>query len=101
METQDNLGSTSVFVGTIGTSPSNFPSSSGPKILEFLLVNTSSLTGALKNILFSMDGGTTYQTLSPGNFFGWHPRGITQISVKGSTSGTAYELIMNLEANPE
>lgn len=96
-ETKDDLGSTTQFASTVGTTPVQVPASAGTKISEILIRCETDNTPVTKRLLWSLDN-VTYHALAPGEFIGWEPQGtILQIYLKGNTSGVAYEVVMNRE----
>lgn len=96
-ESKDDLGTTQQFTGSVGTSNASIPAVAGNAISEVLIRNpTSNLI--TKNLLFSFDGGTTFQSLSTGEAIIWTMKGRpTQIIIKGSAAATNYEVILNRE----
>lgn len=101
-ETKDVLGKTLPFTGTVGTSNLTLPPSVQGKISEMLLRNPN--TNSINTKLYlSFDGGTTFFSLSRGEFIGWSPKSnasntpIEQIVIKGSVALTDYELLINVE----
>jgi hypothetical protein len=96
-EVQDNLGSTSHFNGTVGTSSTAIPTTPGSPIADVMISCLVSNTPT-KNLLVSFDGGTNFFTLTPGTAMSWTMRGsATQFHIKGSAASTAYEIIVNRE----
>lgn len=96
-EASDLLGTTSQFVGTVGTTPISVPAVAGKPIAE-VLVRAPSQTPPSIRLQYSFDGGSNYSDLAPGEFVGWSLKGsITQVLIKGSTAGVLYEVIMNRE----
>lgn len=96
-ETIDNLGTTSQYSGTATTSPTSVPAIAGNAIAE-CLVRCASSNAVTKRLQVSFDGGTTYMTLSPGEFVGWSLKGgVTQIQLKTPASTTDYEIVLNRE----
>jgi hypothetical protein len=101
-ETQDILGKTLPFTGNVGTSNLTLPVVSQGKISDVLIRNpdTNLIT---KKLFLSFDGGTTFFSLSRGEFIGWSPKNnasnmpINQIVIKGSAAATDYEIIINVE----
>ena len=96
-EARDNEGTTLQFNGTVGTTEINVPSSPGNLISEFIIeCMERSPTGSL--LYVSLDGGTTFKTLSVGDVWCWTPKGnILQLKIKGSQSGVMYESVINTE----
>ena len=97
-EIKDLVGSTDQYSGTVGTTPANIPSSAGDKIAECLVRCSSDNTPITKRLLISFDSGTTFLTLSPGEFVGWSLKGSpTQIVIKGNVASVSYEIVLNRE----
>lgn len=96
-ESRDNRGTTNQYDSTVGTSPVSIPSSPGGRISEFYLYNPS--TNSKSTILyFSMDNGTTFNTLPWNSSFMWTPKGaVTQLQIKANAASKNYELIINIE----
>lgn len=96
-ESIDNLGSTTQYQGTIGTTPAQIPSVAGFDIAEALIRCASDNSPITKRLLWSLDN-VTYHTLAPGEFVGWTLKGQqTQIWIKGSVAAVTYEIILNRE----
>ncbi len=96
-ESRDTEGDTIHENGTVGTSAVNLPASAAGVISEFTLecMETNSKTQTLS---VSMDGGTKFKTLQPGDQLTWSPKGnLTQIKIKGGAAATEYETIINRE----
>lgn len=97
-ETEDLLGSTNSYSGTVGTSWVNVPAVSNGVIQSFF-ISCDFDQDATYELSLSFDGGTTTSTvLSLGGFFSGQIRGgITQLSVKGSAASVAYKITLNRE----
>ena len=92
----DINGATSMYVSTVGTTAINIPSVAGNAISTCLVRCATDNTPISKRLLYSFDGGTTFATLSPGEYIGWSLKGsLTQISIKGSAASVSYEVILN------
>jgi hypothetical protein len=97
VETEDLIGTTDQFSGSVGTSNANVPASAGNVIAE-ALVRCSSDQANSRRLSVSFDGGTTFLVLSPGEFVGWGTKGgLTQIVIKGNVASVDYEVILNRE----
>lgn len=97
-ETQDLDGATTHYSGTVGTTAVAIPAVAGSVISE-VVIKCPYQTPVSKKLLVSFDGGTNFFTLDPGDFIGWSVKGRrTQIHIKGSTAGVAYDVILNREA---
>jgi hypothetical protein len=55
-------------------------------------------TPSTKRLLFSLDNGTTFFTLTPGSMVGWEPKDIQQIQVKGNVASVDFDVIINRRA---
>lgn len=88
------IGDTIVNTGTVGVAFTDVPSVAGGVITSFLL--ESPPDNDTKELMISLDGGTTFKTLKSGSNFVWTPRGgLTQVKLKGSAAGTEYEIVFN------
>lgn len=101
-ETKDTLGKTLQYASTVGTSATAYPPSASTQISSFLLRNPN--TNGVNDVLsVSLDGGVNFLTLSRGEFVGWGPKNnnsnmpITQIFIKASGAGKAFQLLIDLE----
>lgn len=96
MEIIDELGSTSHFNGTVGTTPVSIPSSANKIISEFYISNVDSTKSAI--IYVSLDGGTTFKQIGYNSDWSWSMKGSQrQIKIKGDAVGRAYEIVINFE----
>jgi len=101
-EIKDVLGKTIHYNGTVGTSSALVPAVVVNKVSTALVRNPSSNSSS-KDLYVAFDGGTTYLTLSPGEFASWSPKNnssntpITQIRILGSVANVAYEIVMDFE----
>lgn len=96
IELVDSAGSTSLFVNTVNTTAVDLPSVAGNRIEE-LWVNCPSDQASSRRLLFSIDGGSTWVTLMPGEMRYLEPRGfLTQIKVKSAGGDVDYNVTMNL-----
>lgn len=97
-ETQDLIGSTKHYSGTVGVAPTAIPTVANKIIAEFQIENDIYNTPPTKTLSFSCDGGTTYTELRLGESMVWTPKGgIEQIYIKGSTAGVLFKMIVNYE----
>lgn len=102
MDTRDTLGKTIHYSGSVGLTSALVPPTSGDKLASVIVRNPST-NGINTTLKVAFDGGTTYITLSRGEFVGWYPKSnasgtpITQIRVLGSVAVTNYEIIMDFE----
>lgn len=101
-ETKDILGKTLPFAGGVSLTNVSLPPTSQGKISEVLVRNPN--TNLITTKLFlSFDGGSTFFSLSRGEFIGWSLKNnasntpIDQIVIKGSIVNTQYEVIINVE----
>ena len=96
-EVTDAKGSSISFVSTIGTIAANLPTVSGNRI-NTIFVRCKNQTPNTVKLFYSIDAGTTFLELLPGEAIMWPLRGnITQIQVKGSIAGVGYEVLLNLD----
>lgn len=101
-EQRDTLGKTEHYNGTVGLSSALVPGSAGDKISNVLVRNPNT-NGTTEILYVSFDAGTTYLSLSRGEFAGWSPKNnssnspIKQIRVLGSTASVDYEIVMDFE----
>lgn len=101
-ETTDLIGTTDSFMGSVSGSWLALPSVSGAIISEFIAIcstDQSPPSPHSKRLLVSLDGGTTYVILAPGDSWSWPVRDErTQIHIKGNVSGGVnYEVVLNRE----
>jgi hypothetical protein len=98
-ENKDIYGTTSQFVGSVGITAISIPTVATTAISE-IMVRCPNQTPNSKRLLFSFDGGTTFQTLAPGEFIIWSLKGsLTQIQIKGNVATVDYEVLLNQEPN--
>lgn len=96
----DNTGGSSSaqdtlqFEGSVGTTPLSLPVVAAGEIAQ-VIFSCRVQTPSSKRLLFSVDGGTTFFTLSPGSMVGWEPKDISQVQVKGNVAGVLYDILMN------
>jgi len=105
-EIADVLGNTTIFSGTVGTTPVDVPTVAGGIIQSFSIFSPQ--TNTLASLLqFSIDGGTIYEPgyvnnsgetvklkTSPGG------GATTQIKVKANQAGVDFIIKMNREITP-
>lgn len=92
-----NQGSleTLIDVGTAGLTEVDYPATSGGIIQKFL-VNCLMDQTQSNRLMVSIDGGTVWFTLVPGNYWEWEPKNeITQLKLKGSVEGVGYQVVIN------
>lgn len=85
------------FEGSVGTTPTSLPAVAGNDITQ-VIVSCRAQTPTSKRLLFSLDNGTTFFTLTPGAMVGWEPKDIQQIQVKGNVAGVQFDVIINRKA---
>lgn len=96
-ENKDLVGSTTQFVGTVGTTAILVPTVATFAISE-CLVRCPNQSPNTRRLLYSFDGGVNFGTLSPGEFIGWSLKGSPlQIQIKGNVAGVLYEVLVNRE----
>jgi len=96
MEIVDNVGDTTSYVGTVGTTPIQIPGVAGSNINE-MMVHCPTQTPVTALLYFSFDG-VAYHQLSTGEALMWPVKGSKkQIYVKASVAGVAYEVILNTD----
>lgn len=93
----EDVGTTTQYAGTVGTTAILIPSVAGGAISSFLVRCPSQSGSPTKSVSFSFDN-VTYQKLNSGEALGWSPMGnIQQIYIKGSGASILYEVIINRE----
>jgi hypothetical protein len=93
--TQD-FGSTTQFVGTVGTSSSAVPASPGDYISS-VIIRCPNQTPVTKTLSWSIDN-STFHVLAVGEFIGLSIKGNKQqVYLKGNVAGVNYEVTMNRE----
>jgi len=95
-ETKDNLGSTLQFVSTVGITAVNLPSADTFDITE-VIIRCPIQTPNSNRLLYSFNLGSTYSTLSPGEWVSFEPRQLKHISIKGNVASVSYEVLINQE----
>jgi hypothetical protein len=96
-EIEDLAGSVTILNGTVGTTNTLIPGSPGNAIAEFLFINKKT-NNPTATIQVSVDGGTNWVTVGTGGSYSGSLRGnITQLTIKGSAAGLAYECQLNRE----
>jgi hypothetical protein len=97
-ETDDAVGSTDTFTGSVGSTPISVPASAGGDIALVSVKQPMGVPPYNKILYFSLDGGTNWHVLQQGEGAIWPLRGaIKQIQIKGNVAGVAYEVILNRE----
>ncbi len=85
------------FAGSVGTTPTLLPTVAGNDITQ-VIISCRVQTPSTKRLLFSLDNGTTFFTLTPGSMVGWEPKDIQQIQVKGNVASVDFDVIINRRA---
>lgn len=89
-------GETLQFAGLVGVLPIPIPNVPGNTI-KTALIRCPSQTPLTNRLLYSLDDGTTFHTLAPGEFIGWSLRGdVLQIQIKGNVENVEYEVTLNV-----
>lgn len=91
-----DFGTTTQYAGTVGTSAINVPTVAGDQIAT-ALIRCPAQTPNTVRLLYSLDGGSVFHSLSPGEYIGWSTKSRTQIAIKGSVAGVSYEVTLNTE----
>lgn len=96
-EIQDLTGATINYSGTIGTSPTNIPTTANKTISE-VIFKCPYQTPVTIRCSISFDG-SIYFDLMPGEVIGWSAKGYKkQIQIKANQAGVSYQAIVNYEA---
>lgn len=101
-ETQDVLGKTRHFNGSVGTTPALVPDPAQGKITKVYVRNSNS-NSFNKTLGVAFDGQLDYLTLQKGEWKEWEPKKnnsgapITQIRIVGSEASVDYEILMDFE----
>jgi len=96
-EVMDSKGNSVSFASTVGTIAVNIPTVAGNRI-NTIFVRCRNQTPNTVKLFYSIDAGTTFLELLPGEAIMWPLKGsITQIQVKGSVAGVGYEVLLNLD----
>lgn len=94
-EVEDDLGTTEQYVGSVDTTNFQIPQIPTTAISE-VLVRCPVQTPSSKRLLYSFNGGTTFDQLAPGEAIVWNLRGEpTSIIIKGNTTNVLYSVILN------
>jgi hypothetical protein len=94
-EVEDTIGTSTSFVGAVGTGSTAVPSSPGD-VIESFYCYCPDQTPVTKKLYYSINGGTTWHELGIGDAIVWSLKGEpTQIYIKGSVATVNYEIIMN------
>lgn len=97
-EVTDDLGSSVQYTGTVGTSPTAFPTVAGFEI-DSVFVLCDKQTGLANYIEVSLDNQTTWQKLYVGEWIrGQVKGGLKQIHLKANTAGVQYRMNIEFEA---
>lgn len=89
--------STIQFEGSVGTTPTSLPAIPGNDITQ-VIISCRAQTPTTKRLLFSLDNGVTFFTLTPGAMVGWEPKDIQQIQVVGNVASVQFDVIINRKA---
>jgi hypothetical protein len=89
----ESSGTTFQFSGSVDTTAIDIPNVASGDIAQVLISCVAQ--SASKRLLFSLDGGTTFFTLTPGSMVGWEPKDIEQIKIKGNTASVLYDVLIN------
>lgn len=54
-------------------------------------------TPSSKRLLYSLDGGSTFNEIAVGGAVAWEPKDIEQIVLKGNVANVLYDVLMNIE----
>lgn len=96
-DAEQDIGQSTQYAGTVGTTAVAVPSVAGNDIILFL-VRSPAQSPITKKLYWSFDD-VTYHELSPGEYVGWPLKGSKkQIYVKGNVAGVNYEIVLNTEA---
>jgi hypothetical protein len=82
------------FEGSVGTTPIDLPGVAGGEITQ-VIFSCRVQAPSSRRLLFSVDGGSTFFTLSPGSMVGWEPKDIEQVQIKGNVAGVLYDVLIN------
>jgi len=107
-ETVNSIGSTENLEGTTELLPpavKTLPAVANLFIEEFTLENLSPIDDAFKSIAlnidseinFSVDGGTTYDTIYAGQAITMKPKQVKQVVIKGNVPSVPYRFRANYE----
>lgn len=95
----DVTGETRQYVGTVGTTAIDLPPApiAGRFVAE-VMFNTQELGAQNQRLLYSYDGGVTFQSLKRNTILGWFVRGQqTGIKIKANTGTVNYDVTVNFE----
>lgn len=98
-EMSDSAGTTIQTSGTVGTTLTAIPVTPTKVLSKYFVRCTIDQTPITKRLLVSLNSGTDFVTLSPGEWISGEIRGgaKTQIHIKGNVASVAYEAILDLE----
>ncbi len=98
-DVQDITGETRQYVGTVDTVAINLPPTPvADKFVSEILFNTQELGTSVQRLLYSFDGGVTFNQIKRNTILGWFVRGqIQQIQIKSNTGTINYDIVVNLE----
>lgn len=95
-EIVDSKGITVQYAGTVGTIATNIPTTPGNRINAMFIRCPNQTTS--RTLSYSIDNGTTFFVLSPGEAITWPLKGSrTQILIKGNVAGVLYEVMLNFD----
>jgi len=101
VEVKDSAGTTGSYTGTVGTIATNIPAVAGNRINSFF-IRCPNQTPNSNLLSYSIDAGTNYFKLSPGEAIIFPLKGsITQLKIKGNVAGVAYEIMLNFDQSGE
>ncbi len=88
-------GVTQQFAGSVGLTEAPFPDPS-VGVIRTVLIRCPNQNNA-RRLLYSLNGGSVFHSLAPGEFIGWSLRGSqSQILLKGNGATVDYELTVNV-----
>lgn len=85
------------FAGSVGLSNVSLPVIASGELTQVIL-SCRVQSPSSRRLLFSLDGGVTFFTLSPGSMVGWEPKDITQVIIKGNAASVDYDILINRKA---
>lgn len=96
-EIVDSKGSTVQYAGTVGTIATNIPTTAGNRI-NAMFIRCPNQSPTSRTLSYSLDSGTTFFVLSPGEAITWPLKGSkTQVQIKGNVAGVLYEVMLNFD----
>jgi len=85
------------FSGSVGLAFASLPAVAGQDIKQ-VIVSCRVQSPSTRRLLFSLDNGVTFFTLTPGAMVGWEPKDIQQIQIKGNAASIDFDVIINRKA---